>query len=218
MALRRLEGTWVAAHPRVVTAVLSIVGYVLVAASFLGLIPFPTLGREGVVLFSDAIAVINSFALASLVVGVWYIKQGRRRRHAMAMTVTFLLILLFLVLYLWKQSGGFTKDFIVAEGQFLAAFATPITYAYLVMLAIHVLLSILAVPVVLHAVVLAATIPMDRLGETEHPTVGRVAVAAWGLSLALGILTYWMLNHVYSWEPVQGAAMAVLLAVPGFDS
>lgn len=218
MAVRGLQGTWVAAHPRTVTAVLSLIGYVLVGASFMGLIPFPTLGREGVVLFSDLIAIMNTVALTSLLAGYWFIRQGKRQRHKVAMSLTFMLILVFLVLYIWKQSGGFTKDFVVAEGQFLASFATPITYAYLVMLAIHVLLSILAVPVVLHAIVLASTQPMDRLGETLHPTVGRIAVAAWGLSLALGILTYWMLNHVYTWEPIREGAMLALLALPRFDS
>ena len=218
MAVRGLQGTWVADHPRLVTAVLSLVGYILVAASFMGLIPFPTLGRAGVVLFSDLIAIINTIALTSLLAGYWFIRRGQRQRHRVAMSLTFALILVFLVLYIWKQSGGFTKDFVVAEGQFLAAFATPITYAYLVMLAIHVLLSILAVPVVLHAIVLAATQSMERLGVTLHPTVGRIAVAAWGLSLALGILTYWMLNHVYSWEPIREGLVIALAAAPRRDS
>ncbi len=218
MAVSSLQETWVADHPRIVTVVLSLVGYILVGASFMGLIPFPTLGRDGVILFSDLIAIINTVALTSLLAGYWFIKRGQRQRHKLAMSVTFVLILGFLVLYIWKQSGGFTKDFFVAEGQFLATFATPITYAYLVMLAIHVLLSILAVPVVLHAIVLASTQPMDRLGETLHPTVGRIAVAAWGLSLALGILTYWMLNHVYSWEPIREGALLILAMIPRDDS
>ena len=201
-----------------VTAVLSLVGYVLVAASFLGIIPFPALGRSGVILFSDLIAVVNTFALTSLLVGFWFIKRGDRRRHMFAMSTTFVLILVFLVLYLWKQAGGFTKGILIREGQFLAEFAGLVEGAYLIMLAIHVLLSILAVPVVLHAVVLASTQPIDRLSATSHPTVGRIAVVSWGLSLALGILTYWMLNHVYGWEPIQEAVLLLFLARPRIDS
>lgn len=210
--------SWARAHPRVITTVLSIIGYALVAASFAGLIPFPSLGRQGVILFSDLIAVVNSIALLVLLAGLWFIKRGQRRRHMFAMSTAFLLILLFLVLYIWKQAGGFTKGLVVAEGQFLAGFATTISYAYLAMLAIHVILSVVAVPVVLHAVVLAATQPVDRLGDTLHPVVGRIAVAAWGLSLALGILTYWMLNHVYAWEPVQEAIILLFLARPKTES
>lgn len=193
---------WVTAHPRLTTAVLTLVGYLVVGASFLGVIPFPELGESGVVLFSDLIAVVNSIALLSLLAGYRFIKRGDRQRHKRAMSLTFVLILLFLVLYIWKQAGGFTKELVITEGHLLAQFAPAISSAYLAMLAIHVLLSILAVPVVLHAVVLASTTPMDELGDTIHPTVGRIAVAAWGLSLALGILTYWLLNHVYAWTPM----------------
>ena len=218
MSTVRRSGSWAQAHPRVITLVLSIVGYVLVGASFAGLVPFPSLGREGVILFSDLIAVVNSIALLVLLSGWWFIKRGHRRRHMFAMSVAFALIMLFLVLYIWKQAGGFTKGLVIAEGQFLAGFATTITYAYWAMLAVHVILSIVAVPVVLHAVVLAATQPIDRLGETLHPVVGRIAVAAWGLSLALGILTYWMLNHVYAWEPIQEGILLLLLAKPAVES
>lgn len=218
MSTLGMRDGWARAHPRVITAVLSLVGYVLVGLSFLGMIPFPQLGREGVILFSDLIAVVNSFALTSLLLGYWFIKRGERRKHMAAMSLTFLLIMVFLVLYIWKQAGGFTKGLVITEGQFLFQFEPTISTLYLAMLAIHVLLSILAVPVVLHAVVLAATQPFDRLGETLHPTVGRIAVVSWGLSLALGILTYWMLNHVYAWEPVQEAVMVALVAAPRFDS
>lgn len=214
MATRGLQGTWASAHPRTVTAVLSIVGYALVGASFMNVIPFPRLGRSGVVLFSDLIAVVNSIALVSLLAGYWFIKRGKRRRHIAAMSTTFVLILLFLVLYIWKQAGGFTKGLVIRDGQFLASMGPLVSDAYLVMLAVHVLLSILAVPVVLHAVVLAATQPIDQLGETLHPTVGRIAVASWGLSLALGILTYWMLNHVYDWEIIRESVLLLFLGLP----
>jgi len=214
MSVRKRSETWAKAHPRAITAVLSIVGYTLVAASFLGLVPFPTLGRQGVVLLSDTIAVINSIALLSLLAGVRFIKRGQRRRHAAAMGGAAALIVIFLVLYVWKQAGGFTKGFVVAEGQLFAQYATAITFGYWLMLGVHVFLSVVAVPVVIHALVLGATQPMDQLGETLHPVVGRIAVAAWGLSLALGILTYWLLNHVYGWEPIQEAFLMLFVASP----
>jgi putative membrane protein len=84
------------------------------------------------------------------------------------------------------------------------------------MLAIHVLLSIVAVPVVLHAVVLGLTHSPNELRDTIHPTVGRIAVTAWTLSLALGVITYVLLNHVYSWEVSERAILLVLVGVPGY--
>jgi putative membrane protein len=69
------------------------------------------------------------------------------------------------------------------------------------MLFVHIGLSIVAVPVVIHAVVLGLTHTPAELAETVHPRVGRVAVAAWSLSLFLGIVTYVLLNWVYGSEP-----------------
>ena len=200
-AVRRRTRT----HPRVVTAVLSVVGYAVVIGSFVDLVPFPDLGRETALLFGDLIAVINSAALLALLAGWWFIRRGRVERHRRSMLTSFALIVLFLVLYIWKQSGGFTKELVVSQGQFLAAYASTIATLYLGMLAVHVLLSIVAVPVVLHAVVLGLTHTPDELADTVHPTVGRAAVASWATSLALGILTYLMLNHVYGWEALRVA-------------
>lgn len=192
-------------HPRVVTAVLSVIGYVVVISSFLNVIPFPELSRNMVALLSNAIAVINTAALFMLLAGWWFIKQGEVRNHKWSMLISFALIMLFLVLYIWKQAGGFTKGFVVSQGQFLAQYATLITYTYWGMLAIHVLLSIIAVPVVLHAVVLGLTHSIEELPRTIHPRVGKIAVVAWAVSLALGIITYLMLNHIYGWEMLRGS-------------
>lgn len=189
-------------HPRRITAVLSVAGYALVVSAFAGVLPlFPDLSRETVLVFSDAIAVVNTLALTALLAGATFIKRGEVRKHRAAMLTAFALICVFLVLYLWKVGGGFEKSIVIEEGQFLAAYAGVVELAYLAMLAVHIVLSVIAVPVVLHAVVLGLTHDPSELGDTLHPTVGRIAVTAWSLSLFLGVVTYWMLNHVYSWVP-----------------
>jgi putative membrane protein len=204
------------ARPRTVTAVVSVVGYVLVIGAFAGLIPFPEIANDTVNLLADAIAVVNTVALGFLLLGVWFIKRGEVRKHRAAMLTAFGLILLFLVLYLTKVGGGFEKSIVIEDGQFLAAYADVVRPAYLGMLAIHVLLSIVAVPVVLHAVVLGLTHSPGELRDTIHPTVGRIAVTAWTLSLALGVITYFLLNHVYDWEISERAILFVLVGVPGY--
>ncbi|WP_254543543.1 DUF420 domain-containing protein [Halomarina pelagica] len=212
MATASSEGV-VKAHPKAVTAALSVVGYALVIGAFAGLIPlFPPLSEATVVLFSDLIAVVNTLALTSLLVGWYLIRRGEVRRHRAAMLTAFGLICVFLVLYLWKVGGGFEKSIAIREGQFLAEYAGTVELVYLAMLAIHILLSVVAVPVVLYAVVLGLTHTPAELAETAHARVGRVAVVAWSLSLFLGVVTYVLLNHVYSWE-VRGEAL-LLLAVP----
>ncbi|MBX0293829.1 DUF420 domain-containing protein [Haloarcula nitratireducens] len=191
------------ARPRLVTAVVSLVGYALVFGTFGGVLPFPTISNETVIFLSDAIAVVNACALTAILVGVYFIKNGEVRKHRAAMLTSFALIMAFLVLYLLKVGGGFEKA-ILAEG--------VVWWAYILMLAVHVLLSAVSVPVVVHAVVLGLSHTPAELRETAHARVGRIAVAAWGLSLFLGLVTYVMLNHVYGWVP-RGEAALLLAAV-----
>lgn len=202
--------TWAASHPRIVTTVLSLLGYAIVAASFTGLLSLPSLQTETVTLFSHLIAIINTIALGFLVGGVRFIKNGDVERHRFAMLTAFVLILLFLTLYVWKQAGGFTKELVVTQGHLFGEYAGLVSSVYIVMLAIHVLLSIVAVPFVIHAIVLGLTQPREVLPETVHPAVGRIAVVAWSTSLALGVVTYLMLNHVYAWEPIGAAGLFVV--------
>jgi putative membrane protein len=193
------------ARPKTVTAVLSLLGYVLVLGTFGGFLPiYPELSDATVNLFGHLIAVINTVALGSLLLGVWFIRNGDVRKHRAAMLTAFTLILLFLVVYLWKIGGGFEKA-ILATG--LARIA------YLLMLIVHIGLSVVAVPVVIHAVVLGLTHTPAELRNTAHARVGRIAVAAWSVSLFLGVVTYILLAHVYGWEPRHAGAL-LLCAVP----
>ncbi len=194
----------VRARPVTVTAILSAVGYGLVFSALYGdLGLFPPLSRGTVDLFGHLIAGINILALSTLLLGWRFIRRDEVRRHRATMLTAFSLIVVFLVLYLWKTGGGFEKA-ILATGAVKAV--------YLVMLAIHIVLSVVAVPVVLYAVLLGLTHSPAELRETHHARVGRIAVASWSLSLALGVVTYVLLNHVYGWEP--RAAMLVLLVLP----
>jgi putative membrane protein len=190
-------------NPRATTAVLSILGYVLVLGTFAGLLPiYPDIGRATVDLLSHAIAVVNTVALAALLLGWRWIRRGEVRKHRAAMLTAFALILTFLALYLVKVGGGGEKS-IAVDGL--------VYYAYLVMLAIHILLSVVAVPVVVYAVVLGLTHTPAELRDTPHARIGRWAAAAWALSLALGIVTYLMLNHVYGVDEYMAALLPFVL-------
>jgi putative membrane protein len=195
-------------RPGLVTAVVSVVGYGAVVAVFAGVVPFPELSRATVDLLSHAIAAINLTALAAIVVGVRAVRRGDVERHHRAMTVAFALILTFLAVYLVKVGGGGTKLF---EGP-----AVVKSYLYLPMLAVHLLLSVVSVPLVVDALVLGTVTPVDELPDTRHPRVGRIAVAAWGLSLALGLVTYLLLNHVYTFSyTTEALAVGVSVLGPG---
>ncbi len=189
--------------PRATVAVLSVVGYALVVGTLVGLIPatvFPRLSQAQVELFSHAIAAVNTVATLLLILGWKWIREGKVMRHRMAMGSAFGLILVFLVLYLLKIGGGGTKEMVGAP---------ELVYtAYLVMLGVHILLSVVSVPVVLYALTLGLThSPRELRAETPHRTVGRVAAASWILSLSLGVVTYLLLNWVYAYEFTRGSGL-----------
>jgi putative membrane protein len=194
-------------HPLAVTAVLSVVGYGLVVGTFLGFVPgevYPDLSLSQVNLLSDAIAAVNAVNVLVIAAGWRWIRRDEVKKHAAAMVTSFALILVFLVMYLTKIGGGGTKEFVGP------AF---VYYPYLAMLAIHIVLSIVAVPVVLYALVLGIShSPAELRRETPHRRVGRIAAGSWLLSLSLGVVTYFLLNHAYGWEYTQSAAAALVSA------
>ncbi|MDZ7702039.1 MAG: DUF420 domain-containing protein [Halobacteriales archaeon] len=194
---RRIRG-----HPTLATAVVSAVGYVVVLGTLMGLAPaglYPDISLSTVNRLADAIAVVNATATLSLVYGYRAVRRGDVRRHRAAMLTAFGLILLFLVLYLLKVGGGGTKEFVGPQGPYLV---------YLGLLAVHILLSILSVPFVVYQVLTGLAFPTGELASrTRHRQVGRLAVAAWTVSLSLGVVTYLLLNHVYDWEFVAAAVL-----------
>ena len=109
MAVAEKLQSRVRASPRLVTAAISLVGYVLVFATFGGVLPFPSISDQTVILLSDAIAVVNATALTAIVAGVYFIKTNQIRKHRAAMLTALVLILAFLVMYLLQVGGGFEK-------------------------------------------------------------------------------------------------------------
>ncbi len=171
------------------TVLLTIVGYTLVIGTFVFDVPlYPDLTNAQVDIFTHAIAIINAATTVCLLAGWYWIRSGEVDKHRKAMMSAFSLILLFLVVYLIRVGGGGTKEFV---GPAL------VRNAYLIMLAIHIILSIVAVPVVLYVLILGLTHTPAELRETAHAKIGRIAAGSWILSLVLGIVTYLMLNHIY---------------------
>lgn len=180
------SGDLVRDHPVAVTLALTAAAYAVVVGTFAGVFPYPEVELWLVEVMADAIALVNTAALACIVAGVYYARQRRLRLHRNLMLTATALILVFLVIYLFRVGGGGTKVF---EGP-----ETLRNYVYLPMLAVHLVLSIAAVPLVVHAVVLGLTRPLNEVSDTVHPRVGRLAAAAWAVSLFLGVVTYYLLK------------------------
>lgn len=206
MAVTRRVRRGARARPVAVTAVLSVVGYALVLGTFAGLFDgaYPSLSAGAVNFLSHLIAAINTVALLSLLAGVYFIRQREFAKHRAAMLTAFALILAFLVVYLLKIGGGFERSIVAPD---------LVRAVYLVMLAVHIFLSVVSVPVVLYVVVLGLTHSPAELAETRKARVGRIAATAWILSLFLGVVTYVLLNHAYGSEP-RAEFVVLALAAP----
>lgn len=135
------------------------------------------------------IAVVNATALLCLLAGWRAILAGRVRAHRALMLVAAGCISLFLILYVTRVALGGVKAF---PGP-----AAVRTYLYLPVLTVHISLSILSVPLVVHNLLIGLTYPIGEIPRTAHPRVGRWAVLAWSISLALGQVVYLLLNVLY---------------------
>ncbi|MFQ3318302.1 MAG: putative membrane protein [Natronomonas sp.] len=182
-------------HPRVLTAVLTTVGYVAVIGTLYGNVGlYPNIGESTVDVLAAVIAVINTATVGCLVAGWYWIRNGEVRKHRMAMLSAFTLILVFLVIYLLKTGGGGRKE--IVDG-------APLRSLYLGMLAIHIFLSVVAVPFVIYAVTLGLTHTPAELKRTPHAKIGRIAVSTWLVSLVLGVVAYLMLALFYGPEQIE---------------
>jgi putative membrane protein len=174
------------------TAILTVASLALVFGAVLGTIP-----REAIPRAPDAVlaaiphvnAVISTAAIATIAAGVAFVRRGDVGKHRAAMLLSLVLFVAFLVLYLYK---------VVLEGP--ADFPGPATvyrYVYLPMLAIHVLLAIVCLPLLYYVALLGLTRPVEDVYRTAHRRVGRLAAALWITSFALGDVVYALLYLVY---------------------
>ncbi len=190
--------------PKYFVSILSVIGYTILFVAIFSLSNiFPKLSPTDVNLLSDIIAIINTITVVILGLGWYFIRERDIKKHKNAMIVSFLLILIFLILYIVKTGGGGTKVLLPPERQQWVK-----SYIYLPILAIHLMLSIISVPVVLYALVLGLTHTPKELVDTQKKKIGRIAVSAWILSLILGIITYIILN-IYPTEISQGAELFI---------
>jgi len=178
-------------HPGVGAIVLAAAVYAVLGYALTGRPPAslpPALAR--LVRFAPhLIAVINATALVVLLRGWAAIRAGNVASHRRFMLAAAALISAFLVLYVTRVALGGTKAF---PGP-----AAVRLYLYLPMLTVHILLSIVSVPLVIFNLLVGLSRPPALVGTTAHPRVGRAAVALWSVSLLLGIGVYALLNVLY---------------------
>ncbi|QSW99587.1 DUF420 domain-containing protein [Haloterrigena alkaliphila] len=175
------------------TAVLSVVSLAIVFAAAGGRIPQSTVPAAPEWIL-DAIPLLNALisatAIGTITVGWRAIRRGDVDRHRAAMVASFVLFAAFLTFYLYR---------LVAMGG-PQPFPGPDAirqFVYLPILAVHIFLAIVCVPLVYYALLLAGAYPVSELRRTAHARVGRVAASLWLISFSLGIVVYVLLHVVY---------------------
>lgn len=173
------------------TALLSLVSLLVVFGTAGGLVPSGALPHSEPLV--DVIPHLNTAlsaaALVTIAVGVRAIRRGHVDRHRTAMVATTLLFLVFLALYLYR---------IALEGP--SPFPGPESiyrFVYLPILAVHVVLAVVSIPLVYYVLLLGVTRPVSAIRDSAHARIGRVAASLWFVSFALGIVVYAMLYVLF---------------------
>lgn len=174
------------------TVALSLTSLALVFGAVLGAIPRDALPRAPdavVAAIPHVNALVSAVAVVTIAAGVAFARRGEFGRHRALMSLSAALFAVFLVLYLYK---------VVLEGP--AEFPGPETvyrWLYLPLLAIHILLAVVCIPLLYYVLLLGATHSVRALTETAHARVGRVAASLWVISFVLGNVVYALLYVVY---------------------
>jgi putative membrane protein len=174
------------------TVVLTVVSLALVFGAVLGVIPRATIPHAPATVLAaipHINAVVSAVAVATIAAGVLFARRREFGRHRAMMLSSTVLFAVFLVLYLYK---------VTLEGP--TAFSGPDTirrWVYLPVLAVHILLAIVCIPLLYYVLLLATTRPLSALTDTAHARVGRVAATLWLISFVLGNVVYVLLYVLY---------------------
>ncbi|ELY67588.1 DUF420 domain-containing protein [Natrinema versiforme] len=178
---------------RLLTGVLSVVSLAIVFAAAGGRIPSSSVpaAPEWVIETIPLVnAVLSAVAIGTITVGWRAIRRGDIERHRVAMLASFGLFAGFLVLYLYRLTvTGGPQPFPGPDAVY--------QFVYLPLLAIHIFLAIVCIPLLYYVLLLAASRPVTEIPQTSHARIGRVAATLWLISFSLGIVVFVLLHGVY---------------------
>ncbi|WP_440770193.1 DUF420 domain-containing protein [Natronorubrum sp. DTA28] len=175
------------------TGLLSVFSVGIVFAAAGGRIPqsvVPAMPDSVLTAIPTVNVLISLMAIGTITLGWRAIRRGDVDRHRIAMLASFGLFAAFLTLYLYRlvATGG-PQPFPGPDAVY--------QFVYLPVLAIHIVLAVVCVPLVYYALLLAFAYPIEELYQTNHARFGRVAASLWLISFSLGIVVYVLLHVTY---------------------
>jgi putative membrane protein len=178
-------------HVPALAGLLSVVSLALVFGAVLGAFggTLPRAPDAVIETIPHVNAVISLIAIGTIASGWRAIRRGAVRRHRTLMVVSLVLFVAFLALYLYKVAIAGPTAFPGPEMVY--------QFVYLPILAVHILLAMVCIPLLYYVLLLALTRPIAEIPLTNHPRVGRVAASLWMVSFALGVVVYLLLYVIY---------------------
>ena len=173
------------------TVVLSALALGAVFAAVGGVIPTSLIPRiDGLIaVIPELNAIISLTAIGTIIAGWRAIRRKDVSSHRNYMLASTVFFAAFLVFYLYRITLAGTTDFggpgVIEQ------------FVYLPILAVHILLAIICVPLVIYTLLLAVTRPIEDIYTSRHRSVGQIAAVLWLISFSLGIVVYAMLYVVY---------------------
>ena len=129
-------------------------------------------------------ATINGITAIVLIMGVWAIKNGKRKLHENLMKFAISLSVLFLGMYVaYHMTSDSTK--FGGEG--------AIKYIYYFILITHICLSVIIIPFVLVTYVRALAQRFDR-----HKKIAKITFPMWLYVAVTGVIVYLMISPYYN--------------------
>ena len=183
--------SWARKHVPALTGLLSVLSLALVFGAALQVVPTGAIAAPESFLdtIPHANAVVSTVAVVTIVAGVLAARREDYRRHRALMLTSVVLFAVFLALYLYKVSIQGPAPFPGPE--------TVYQFVYLPVLAVHVVLAVVCVPLLYYVLLLGLTRPLEEVFGTRHRRVGRVAASLWLISFVLGNVVYALLYVVY---------------------
>ena len=173
-----------------ITGVLTVVSLGIIFAVVGGAVPPSWLPEtDAVEALVHVNAILSVLALLAIGAGIRAVRRGAIDVHRRYMSAAFGLFVAFLTSYLYRLTVVGTTSF---GGP---AVLEPVYY---LVLAVHVGLAIVCLPLVYYVLLLAYGYDRAALPETPHPRVGRIAATLWAVSFALGLVVYAAL-YVIPW-------------------
>ena len=169
-----------------------------VAVAFLIFFPAKFGAGDWVKILPAVHAAINSLTVITLIAALISVKRKNIKAHRAFMFISLFLGLLFLISYILYHSnvdsvkfGDINHDGELDEKELLNVGTSRLVY--LVVLASHILLSILVVPFVLFAFYYALTDQIDR-----HRRIVKYTFPVWLYVSVTGVVVYFMIQPYYT--------------------